>query len=301
LYFYWRSISVIKEDESKYLEPRFARSHSSREFFALTDIEQCRPFWNLYASGLAGDALFSPTGQLWQSDDELLEKALARLEQLAFVGISEDMTGSMDALCRRLDIPNLYVGQFDNITPRQDPTGRDSQVQDDTSDIDEECLDLIRRANALDMVVYDRAMTIALGDRERMRPICCLPGQMPSCRVRNHFAEQWVENRAGGFIVFGPYTRLLPGRYGATFRLRVRSSGVESWSGGSLGYLDVIARAGNLLLARHELPEIFCSSGDVSYQLTFDVNHVLNDAEFRVWAEPGAPFDVDLKVSLRHI
>ena len=297
LYYYWRSISISDEVSNQVLEPRFTRSHSPREFFELTDIEQCRPFWNIYASGLAGDALFSPEGHLWRSDDELLEEALAGLEHLAFVGISEDMSASMDALCRQLDIPNLYVGQLDNVTTREDTF----ECNDNTGYIDEETLALIKQANSLDMIVYDRALTIALGDRKRDRVIRCSPGQMPACYVRKRYAKTWVENRAGGHILFGPYARLLPGRYAATFRLRPRPCESEKWSGAAFGHLDVVARRGSLVLAHQELDDLSVCAGEVSQQLTFDVNHVLSDAEFRVWASPGAPFDVEVEVSLHQV
>jgi hypothetical protein len=221
--------------------------------------------------------------------------ALARLEQLTFVGITEDMAGSMDALSRQLDIPNLYVGQFHNITTREGPIEGDS-----ASDIDDDCLGLIEQANMLDMIVYDRALTLALGDRQRIRTIRCIPAGMPGCHVRSRFADTWVENRAGGYILFGPYVRLLPGRYTVVFRLRQRLAAMESWGAGSLGHLDVIARKGGLVLARRELQDVFGHSAEVTQRLSFEVNHLLHDAEFRVLAEPGAPFDVEISVNLHH-
>jgi hypothetical protein len=38
-----------------------------------------------------------------------------------------------------------------------------------------------------------------------------------------------------------------------------------------------------------------------SQELPFQVEHVVSDAEFRVFGAPGAPFDVELTVVLRYI
>jgi hypothetical protein len=294
LYYYWRSIQNQDETEVYILEPRFARSLSPREFFAITDIEQCRHYRNAYTSGLAGDALFASDGRLWRSDDELLEAALERLDQLAFIGISEDMAGSMDALCRQLDIPNLYVGQFHMVTPREDALGSDP-----AADLDAECLGLIEQANALDMIVYERALTIALGGRQLSRAIGCVTGQMPSCNVRKRYAETWVENRAGGYVLYGPRCRLLPGRWVVTFRFRPRHGGREDWRGDSMGHIEVAARKGELVIARQNLPAAFGAAEDVREQIIFDLGYVVSDVEFRVWAFPGAPVDVEATVMLQ--
>ncbi len=296
LYEYWRSIPLSEQQESELLEPRFARSYSPRAFFALTGSEQRRPFCNVYTAGLAGDSLFSPSGRIWQSDHEMLEAALERLEQLSFIGISEDMTGSMDALCRQLDIPNPYVGQFFNVTKRGDALESGGPGQAEPVDIDDECLGLIAQANQLDMIVYDRALTLALNGRARVRAVRCLPGPMPVCHVRSGFADTWVENREGGYVLFGPYARLLPGRYAVAFHVRRRVGALDGWNGASLGQIEVIARKGGLVLAQSDLQDFV---GEASPELTFEVSHMVSDAEFRVVAAPGAPFDVELTVRLR--
>ena len=301
LYEYWRLSAFGEDDQEQPLEVRFARAHSAREFFAITGFEQRRPFWNVYTAGLAGDALISPSGKFWASDSELLDQALARMEQLAFVGISEDLAGSMDALCRQLDVPNLYAGQVHNKTRRHDLLAPASREQEDAIAIDDDCLDLIRQANGLDAIVYERAVTLALGDRRRIRLIGCVPALMPACHVRSSYSSDWVENRAGGYILFGPYARLLPGRYVATFRLRARPGEMAGWTGALLGHLDVCSRLGTLLLPQSELTGSFESDNERTEELTFEVNHALRDVEFRVFAVPGAPFDVETTVSLRHV
>ncbi len=206
----------------------------------------------------------------------------------------------MDALCRQFDIPNMYNGQFHNTTKRENEHTPNAQEQDGATNIDDDTLGLIKESNQLDQMVYERALALALGSRDHVRTIRCVPGPVPACRVRNGFADAWVENKAGGFILFGPYVRLIPGRYAVIFHLRRRSSATDDWSGPSLGHLDVIARKGEIVLARHQLPNAL-SSIETNEELTFEVTYVMSDAEFRVAAAPGAPFDVETTVVLRQL
>ena len=160
LYEYWRSLPL--EDNGP-LQPRFVRRYSPRDFFSRPEIERRQSFWNFYTCGLAGDALFSPQGEIWRSETELLDCALEALERLAFIGISEDMAGSMDALCRQLDVPNFYSGQTHNVTTRPRVREPDQGVSAATWEVDAECLDAIVSANKLDLVVYDRALALSWG------------------------------------------------------------------------------------------------------------------------------------------
>ena len=125
LYDYWRSLPLRPIHENAPLQPRFVRGYSPRDFFRLPEVERRQSFWNSYACGLAGNAHITPDGNLWRSETELLDCALQQLERLAFIGITEDMEGSMDALSRRLDVPNRYSGQFHNVTMASDEVDPD--------------------------------------------------------------------------------------------------------------------------------------------------------------------------------
>ena len=300
LYDYWRTLPIGDNKESTSLAPRFVGSYSPRAFFILPEFERRQWFWNTYTCGLAGDPLISPRGELWRSETEILDCALQQLERLAFVGISEDMAGSMDALCRQLDVPNLYSGQFHNVTPRSGALECDPPRSPASYEVDDECLHAIMLANELDCVLYQRALELSQGDRNRTRSIRCTPGSKPGCHVRTGFADTWVENREGGFILLGPYMRLLPGRLAVTFHLRQRPGSPAPDHGSPLGYVDVAARQGTLIIARCDLKSAFGPDREMLQDLEFDVVHALRDAEFRVFAAPGVAFDVEWTVRLRH-
>jgi hypothetical protein len=297
LYYFWRS--VVSAGSTDMLEPAFARDLSPRDFFARTQWEQSRPVWNVYACGLAGDPLISPSGRPWRSETELLDNALARLEQLAFVGISEHMASSMDALSRQMDIPNFYSGHCHNVT---DPAREELEAgfADQSVDVNDECIDYIMRANKLDKIIYDRALTMVAGLGERTKSISCLVGASPVARIRKGFRDVWVENWAGGCVLFGPYLRILPGRYAVVFRFRCRGNR-ESRAGGEMGSFDVVGGRGALVMARSDVRGPIDNAAVWSQELPFQVEHVVSDAEFRVFGAPGAPFDVELTVVLRYI
>ena len=68
----------------------------------------------------------------------------------------------------------------------------------------------------------------------------------------------------------------------------------------SMGYLDVAARRGTVIIARRDLGGSLGADEETRQELEFEVGHALSDAEFRVFAVPGALFDVELKVGLHH-
>jgi hypothetical protein len=47
------------------------------------------------------------------------------------------------------------------------------------------------------------------------------------------------------------------------------------------------------------LPATFGAAAEVSEQIVFDLRYVVSDVEFRVWAFPGAPVDVEATVMLQ--
>ncbi len=90
--------------------------------------------------------------------------------------------------------------------------------------------------------------------------------------------------RPPGFLVFGPFIHLPPGRWEVTFRLAARRLGAPT---DAIGYVDVFRQPGVTLVRRDLEPSMFRAPGwvDVRLEFTLDGPRGADGLEFRVHTE----------------
>jgi Sulfotransferase family len=293
---YWLSLTDAAIAEQNLFGPRLAKSLGVRDFYAGKNYDQCSQYWNFYTRWLVDDPCLAPSGRLWSSAAEVIDHALKNLESMAFVGISEDLTTSFARLCERLDIPNHYHGQTDNVTKSNHEHNQDHDSAP-VYNLDQELFEIVANANQLDMMLYNHAVRKFYKDGIVRRQITCLHNSPPACRARTGQAETWVQNLDGGFVLLGPYMRLFPARYTAGFRLR-KQVNAAPFTEDDLGYADVTADRSLRNLAIKPILAKDIGNGITTIQMTFDATSPLNECEFRVFLKPSAAIEVSQVVTL---
>ena len=297
LYEFWASHTSAFIEQHNLHYPRLARSLSVEAFFSEENHWRCKAA-NHYSERLLGDssrrdraALADPAGRA--------ARAIERLDQLDFVGISEDLGTSFDRLSAALDIPNSYADEWDNETNKNhgvrpevhDPVGFD--------DISQAALDAVVHLNQADQIIYDHAVRRFYGAAVPARTIKGVPGLAQLCTMRRTRTHTWIENRTGGFLLTGPRIRLRPGRYSVTFDCQLRSPQEDAAWPDIVGFVDVVAHNAALVLAHQPIPRGTLADR-FTVEVIFDLARMVNDIEFRFVAAGQVPIDVSQVVTLRH-
>ena len=235
------------------------------------------------------DPHLSPAGRPWSSKAEIIDAALTNLESMAFIGFTEDMAGSFDRLSRQFDLPNCYAHQALNITRTnhvQNPAIFDPVPQ---YAFDEETIGNLERTNELDTIVYDHARAMLPTGQPLQQAIDCVASGAGNARVRAGRTGTWVENAGGGFVLHGPYRRLLPGRYRVHYSLRPSQTAQRSGTTETeFGYVDAAANEGQTVFARANITGSVARHA-TTISLDVEVPRTVHDCEFRVFLHPGAP------------
>jgi hypothetical protein len=156
---------------------------------------------------------FSPFGTYrHENPADVAEQAIAVLDKLAYVGISEDLESSLEQLLLALDIPNTYHGQRDNVTRENLTRLPDTHEPRAFEEIKADTLDALAEATLADQIVYEYAAKRFFADQPRQRRLKGTAGPPTIAIARRGRYSTWVESRGEGFILFGPYLRLRPGR-----------------------------------------------------------------------------------------
>ena len=217
-YNFWRSVrdEVIEEEHLDHV--RHVKQLELKELLSPAQLAKAPDFWNLHTQRLAGDLFIAPTGRAWRDENELLDTALANLENMATVGLTEYPDLSFQRIAEDLDIPNRYDGSRLNVTAHNVAEQPHRYEQREVV-MDDETTEALDRATRLDRRVYDRARGL-FGDRLRRGLV--LKGAVPP-HVRTTFedgCEVVLGHHQEGNILFGPYHTLPAGSYCATLWLR---------------------------------------------------------------------------------
>lgn len=222
-YNFWRSIrdEVIEQEHWDHI--RYVKQMPLKDLLAPAPLAATPDFWNLHAQRLAGDLFFSPAGRAWRDENELLDTALANLENLASVGITEYPHLSFQQIAEDLGLPNHYDGMRLNVTANKVTDEPDRFEPLTESALDDETAECLDRATRLDRRVYDHGQ---LRFRDRLRVGVILKGSVPPHvrTVVEDGCELIVGDHQQGNILFGPYCALPAGRYRATLWLRARTA-----------------------------------------------------------------------------
>jgi hypothetical protein len=270
---------------------RLAKSLGVNGLFGRENRAQCASLYNVYANWLLG-IRFSPFGaHRHEKPADIAEQAIAVLDKLSYVGISEDLELSFEQLSLTLDIPNTYGGQRDNVTRENIARLTDIHEHRAFEEIKADTLAALTEATEADQLIYEYASKKFFSNRPPQRRLKGISGSPTIAIVRQCGNSCWIESRGEGFILFGPYLRLRPGRYLVEFRCRV-SLALVSASAGALGYVDAVADLGQTLLSRSNI-YIGDQSGDILVHLEFETSTVFNDIEFRCFSFGNEQFSVN--------
>lgn len=291
LFEYWASYSDAHIETYNLYQPRLAKSLGINEFFSRANRPQCAYLYNAYANSLAG-INFSPFGiHHHENPREVAEKAIESLENISFFGISEDLDLSFDRLSSTLDIPNTYAGQRENVTRVNIINLPDAHEAPRLEEVKADTLAALAEATEADQLVYDYAVKRFYADQPRRRRLRGVAGPPAIATVRKGRDSTWVESHGEGFILFGPYVRLRPGRYVVEFRCRKSSSSAPIGTD-ALGYVDVVANIGQTFLGRSDIHWVD-HDGEMLIRLEFETSTVYSDVEFRCFSSSMMPFDID--------
>ena len=222
-YNFWRSLrdEVIDEEHLEHI--RYVKHLALKDLLSPTPLATTPDFWNLHTQRLAGDLFMAPSGRAWRDEHELLDSALANLENMATVGITEYPELSFQRIAEDLDIPNRYDGMRLNVTAniREDEPHRFERLEE--GPMDDETAERLDRATRLDRRVYDRGQSLF---RDRLRIGFVLKGMVPPHvpTVIEDGCELVLGHHQEGNILFGPYCALPAGNYRATLWLRAGAS-----------------------------------------------------------------------------
>lgn len=217
-YNFWRSVrdEVIEQENLENI--RYVKQLALKDLLSPTPLATAPDFWNLHTQRLAGDLFVAPSGRAWRDEQELLDAALANLENLATVGITEYPELSFQRIAEDLDIPNRYDGIRLNVTANN-ATSEPNRFELLDPAVDDETAERLDSATRLDRRVYDQAHRLF---RDRLRVGLILKGAVPP-HVRTTIedgCELVLGHHQEGNILFGPYCTLPAGRYRATLWLR---------------------------------------------------------------------------------
>ncbi len=164
-YNFWRSVRDQVIDQEN-LEPvRYVKQLPLKELLSPIPLATAPDFWNLQTQRLGGDLFLAPAGRPWRDEHELLDTALANLENMATVGLTEYPDLSFQRIAEDLGIPNRYDGSRLNVTAHNI---KEQPHRFELLDpgIDDETAEALDRATRLDRRVYDHARGL-FGDRLR--------------------------------------------------------------------------------------------------------------------------------------
>jgi len=214
-YNFWRSIRNDVVDQEQLDHIRYVKQFALKDLLAPAPLAATPDFWNLQAQRLAGDLFVAPSGRAWRDESELLDSALANLENLATVGITEYPHLSFQRIAEDLELPNHYDGMRLNVTANKvtDEPERFEPLNETT--LDDETAEALDRATRLDRRLYDYGLGLF---RDRLRLGVILKSSVPP-HVRTRLidgSEVVIGDHQEGNILFGPYCALPAGSYRAT-------------------------------------------------------------------------------------
>ena len=221
-YNFWRSLRDEVIDEQNLQPVRYVKQLPLKDLLSPARLATAPDFWNLQTQRLGGDLLIAPSGRAWRDEHELLDAALANLENLTSVGITEYSDLSFQRLAEDLGIPNRYDGIRLNVAATN-ATLEPHRFEMLDPELDDETAESLDRATRLDRRVYDHARRL-FDDRLRLGLI--LKGAVPP-HVRTKIEDGYelvLGHHQEGNILFGPYFTLPAGRYRATLWLRSGAS-----------------------------------------------------------------------------
>jgi hypothetical protein len=296
-YRYWSSARREFIERADLGVSRLCKDRTLPEFLS-DEVLAYLPFlWNSYAQRLSGEPEIDPSTDFSARSGEILERALANLDNLDGVGLAEEVGLSFLAISNALGVPDPYDGRVLNVTADNAILAPHEYEEPNPIELNQETLDAIHRVTALDQVLYARAAERLFGQLRAGLGYICNPGT--TARQIEYLGEEWLhQSPGGGLTLFGPYLKLPPSSYWLAVAFKRGHSATES-PDDPFGMIEICCDFGERVLRQRYLTnaDIDRAEGGV-IRIPLSVGETIRNVETRFFTHASTPLLVRRRIEV---